>query len=190
MSILGLWQWDNNLFANLALPDGLDKQSVIDNILAECAELEALYTSPEFMSAIIGVWSNKELPVWSKLYATTQYEYEPIFNYDRTEEETISRDTEGTSNASTTSKGTNLEQVAAFNSSELQDSNQVDSEATTSGSGSNTENEDVTRKLRSYGNIGVTTTQQMIEAERKVVQFNIIDHIVESFKHRFCLMVY
>lgn len=40
------------------------------------------------------------------------------------------------------------------------------------------------------GNIGVTTTQQMIEAERELVRFNIYDVIIESFKQRFCLLIY
>lgn len=41
-----------------------------------------------------------------------------------------------------------------------------------------------------YGNIGVTTSQQMIEEERKVVEFNIYDYITDEFKSRFCLLVY
>lgn len=40
------------------------------------------------------------------------------------------------------------------------------------------------------GNIGITTTQQMIEAERELVRFNIYDVIIESFKQRFCLLNY
>lgn len=40
------------------------------------------------------------------------------------------------------------------------------------------------------GNIGVTTTQQMIEAQRQVVLFNMVDVIVNDFKNRFCLLVY
>ena len=43
---------------------------------------------------------------------------------------------------------------------------------------------------RLYGNIGVTTTQQMIEAEREVVKFNIVDYIIGSFKKRFCILIY
>lgn len=43
---------------------------------------------------------------------------------------------------------------------------------------------------RETGNIGVTTTQQMIKEEREVDQFNIYDYIVQSFKRRFCLLVY
>ena len=41
-----------------------------------------------------------------------------------------------------------------------------------------------------YGNIGVTTTQAMIEAERNLVKFNIYDFIIDSFKARFCILIY
>lgn len=48
------------------------------------------------------------------------------------------------------------------------------------------------RKLNSriHGNVGVTTSQHMIEEERRVVMFNITQVIVDDFKQRFCLMVY
>lgn len=48
---------------------------------------------------------------------------------------------------------------------------------------------DTTTKRRT-GNIGVTTTQKMIAEQREVAEFNIIDYITESFKNRFCLLVY
>ena len=47
-----------------------------------------------------------------------------------------------------------------------------------------------TRTGHTSGNIGVTTTQQMIEAEREVVQFNIYDFIVKSFCDKFVLGVW
>lgn len=53
-----------------------------------------------------------------------------------------------------------------------------------------TGNRNLLRKGRAHGNIGVTTSQQMIEAERDVAQYNIIDVIINSFKNRFCLQVY
>ena len=40
------------------------------------------------------------------------------------------------------------------------------------------------------GNIGITTTQQMINEEREVDKFNLMDYIIDSFKKRFCLLVY
>ena len=54
--------------------------------------------------------------------------------------------------------------------------------------------EDVTEStehsVRAYGNIGVTTTQQMLQSERDIVQFNIYDFIADSFKNEFCLLIY
>jgi hypothetical protein len=41
-----------------------------------------------------------------------------------------------------------------------------------------------------YGNIGVTTSQEMVEAEIKVAQHNIYTIIIDDFKKKFCLSVY
>lgn len=59
-------------------------------------------------------------------------------------------------------------------------------ETTTSDSGSTNE----TETNRRTGNIGVTMTQQMIEAERDLALFDFYDMIIKDFKRNFCLMVY
>lgn len=43
---------------------------------------------------------------------------------------------------------------------------------------------------RVHGNIGVTTTQQMLTSEREVVQFCMQEFIIDDFISRFCVMVY
>ena len=48
--------------------------------------------------------------------------------------------------------------------------------------------EEVTRTEQ--GNIGLTSTQQLINEQRDVVKFNILDYIIDEFKQRFCLKVY
>lgn len=41
------------------------------------------------------------------------------------------------------------------------------------------------------GNIGVTTSQQMLESELELVpKLNVMNYIIDSFKNRFCLLVY
>lgn len=40
------------------------------------------------------------------------------------------------------------------------------------------------------GNIGVTTSQQMIQQERDILEFNIYDYITDSFKEQFCVRVW
>lgn len=50
---------------------------------------------------------------------------------------------------------------------------------------------DITRNNHTSGNIGVVTSQQMLEQEIEVsAKLNVIKMIVESFKERFCLLVY
>ena len=48
----------------------------------------------------------------------------------------------------------------------------------------------VVRERTEKGNIGITTTQQMIKEEREVNEFNIYDYIINDFKQRFCLLIY
>jgi hypothetical protein len=194
LSILGLYQYNTNIFDDMEIPDGLDKDVLIDNLLTELAEFEVLYPDAEFLQSLIGRWSRKELPVWQKLYNTTLLEYNPIHNYDRTEEWTdttdVKQNVSGTSDANDTADVQT--KVAGYNDDELVDKNANYSTSTTSAKDNvdTTSNTTNVKNGRAYGNIGVTTTQQMIQAERDVVKFNIYDYIIESFKQRFCLLVY
>lgn len=48
-----------------------------------------------------------------------------------------------------------------------------------------------TRTVLAFGNIGTTTSQTMLEAEINIAKvINVIPLIVDSFKNRFCLLVY
>lgn len=46
------------------------------------------------------------------------------------------------------------------------------------------------REGKIIGNTGFYTKQKMIEQEREIAEYNIIDVIINSFKNRFCLLVY
>ena len=85
LSPLGLYQWDQSIFDLMQIPTALDKPTLIDNLLAETAELEVLYPNPVVFKNLVGVWSAKQIDIWNRLYATTQYEYNPIENYNRYE---------------------------------------------------------------------------------------------------------
>lgn len=202
LSILGLYQFDSSIFDEMAIPQGVDLDTVVNNILMECAEFEVLYTDPPFMKAAIKAWSNKNLPVWDALFATTHYTYDPIYNYDRTEEYT---DTEKTGGKSTRSPNLTDETSHGLTTTQAQNSfenaGMVDAvRNTNSGKDTitrkgkeeleNSEDRTFTHKARLYGNIGVTTTQQMIQQERDISEFNIYDRIILDFKLRFCLMIY
>lgn len=300
MSPLGLYRWDNSIFDLMQIPEELDKPTLIDNLLTETAELEVLYPNPVVFKNLVGVWSTKQIDIWNRLYATTQYEYNPIENYNRyetgSEGGTGSTTHSGTdTTADTTTYGgtdrrteaimqggndTNTRQfaeggtegeattaqmalggqdvvtgadtkghwIAGFDSATSgqddglvkQTRDQDDATNTTaygkteSDAGSKTttfgktesesdttaygKTENVTEQrtygqtiqkagnmthgeqiattnngsheLHAHGNIGVTTTQQLIKEQREVELFNIYDIIIEDFKMRFCILVY
>ena len=85
MSPLGLYRWDETIFDLMQIPTALNKPTLIDNLLAETAELEVLYPNPVVFKNLVAVWSAKQIDIWNRLYATTQYEYNPIENYNRYE---------------------------------------------------------------------------------------------------------
>ena len=85
LSPLGLYRWDETIFDLMQIPSALDKPTLIDNLLSETAELEVLYPNPVVFKNLVGAWSAKQIDIWNRLYATTQYEYNPIENYNRYE---------------------------------------------------------------------------------------------------------
>ena len=85
LSPLGLFNWDQTIFDFMQIPSALNKDTLVENLLAETAELEVLYPNPIVFKNLVGVWSAKQIDIWNRLYATTQYEYNPIENYNRYE---------------------------------------------------------------------------------------------------------
>lgn len=213
MTVEGLYNYDSSLFDSFKVPDGLDKQTAVDVICIRTRELELLYPDFNYIKNRISIWSKKFQSNWEALYKTTVLEYNPIENYDRQEDwtdtdtgsETSQRDGKNEGKSSTSNESMRSDKVTdqntAFNSG-LQDYHKqlVDSDGTNSEnhteSSSDSESGSVNRKNthtrsgRAHGNIGVTTTQEMIQSERDLVVFNMYDVIAESFVETFCLMIY
>lgn len=224
LSPLGLYNWDNNLFDLFQIPEGLDKDTLIDNLLAETAELEVLYPNPVVFKNLVGVWSVKNLPVWTKLYNTTLLEYNPIENYNRYEDGTHADMDTHTQSGTDTHTDTDTHTGADTTTAERKDEHYIagydsvasgendglvkqtrdESEGTTTATYGSTytnnggvtygktinESNQGVHSLHAHGNIGVTTTQNMIKQERQIDLFNIYDIIIQDFKMRFCILVY
>lgn len=178
VSLWGMCQVDPTILDGLILPAGMDADVVKDNLLLETESMQILYPNAPFLKAAIQVWAAERLEVWTKLYNTTQLDYDPIENYDRKEQSSSSNT--GGASGSTTVTGS----ATAYNSDQFADVSKSVS------SGSNQSNSSGTYASRVHGNIGVTTTQQMIEQERKTVQFCMTEYIINDFITRFCVGVY
>lgn len=190
LSLRGLYRYDPTVFDELVLPEtDVDRDDLIEALVLECADLEVLYPQPEVLRDAIGLWSRRRLSNWVKLAETLHYEYNPIHNYDRTETHERATGRTYSDTAEGNGTGTSTGSRNAYNSGWTEQDKAVSSNSsTTERSGEQNEEEGIT--IRASGNIGVTTTQQMIEDERRVVGYNLTEAIIDEFKRRFCLLIY
>ena len=178
VSLWGMYQADSTILDGLIVPTGMDVDNLKQNLLLETESMEILYPNAPFLKAAITVWAAERKDVWDRLYATTQLQYNPIENYDRIEESTKS-DVGGSSGSTT-----NTHANTSYDSNTFKDTDKDIS------SGSNTSHASSAFQSRTHGNIGVTTSQQMITAEREVSEFCMTQYIIDDFISRFCVGVY
>ena len=190
LSIMGLYDYDNTIFDDMYIPVGMDKETLISNILIECAELEVLLPDASVMKQAIAFWSNAQAKVWDKLYETTELEYNPLWNKDAHYTETETHDLTATRNLASTDDGTDTEKRSAYNATGFQNQQQTTTDHDYTDTGTVKDQGTITRERTEYGNIGVTSSMQLIEAQRDVVKFNMYDYITRSFKERFCILIY
>lgn len=260
--------------------------------------MQIVYSEPDTLRFMIRVWSERNIIRWQRLVDTTLYDYNAIYNYDRTEEHVRKNNTyelngmarntktdgstsangstgevrEGTENVvsdgvNSTTRTPNLTDKNEYGSREVYDITDIDNGGTKrfrsgynapteiaverdetnnkhvktgntghegadtlkrtgtektdgtahvetdtkttskmEGSTENTgtskgnvqervndqraRNEYNTEIVRAYGNIGVTTTQKMLQEEREIVDYDVISVIVSDFKRQFCVLVY
>ena len=238
ITTVGFYQYmnayNNDLFGLLNLPPGIDKDTLVNNIMLRGGEFEVVYSNPDFYKSAIGLWSNKHYRTFEKWINALNIDYNPLENYDRMEEwsdsgsrtntgtvsdsgshtNTGTQSTETTGNDNFTGSGnsTSSDEISAYNSNSFQNdkknttnsSNSSETNTTAnntrtdnlSESNSNTRTDNLSektnsdRKGRAHGNIGVTTSQQMLQSELDIAKWNIYEQITDLFLSEFCIMVY
>ena len=179
LSPLGLYRWDETIFDLMTIPSALNKQTLIDNLLTETAELEVLYPNPVVFKNLVGVWSAKQIDIWNRLYATTQYEYNPIENYNRYETgsedgagSTVHSGTDTTADT-TTYGGTDGRTEAIMQGGRDTNTRQMAEGGTQGESTTNSMAEGgsttVNKQVAEGGTQGETTTAQMAQGGQDVV---------------------
>ena len=216
--LLDLLYYDDTIMDFFTVPDGIDRQLALDTIYQRCGLTPLYHPDPAWLKFYVGRWCSKNAKTWEELYKTTVQDYNPIYNYDRTEEttdtrsgtRTLSEDTSsntkqnGDTSVTDTSSDNSEHTTSADNSdtyepgykdvSSRQDtqasesSNRVD--VTGDRAVAETTGETYSHKMRAFGNVGVTTTQEMLSAQRTLVRYNVYDEIADSFKEEFCLYIY
>lgn len=126
------------------------------------------------ITAAVADFINSHVYELDKLYATTEAEYDPIQNYSMTES--------GTDETHAMSSGNTIDYTTSYNSSAENKTGK--SEA--GGSSSTTLTHNFTRS----GNIGVTTSQQMLQSERDIAKFDFIGYVAEMIVNNFTTSEY
>lgn len=126
------------------------------------------YTDAEFNEAVTS-FVNSHVYELDGLFHTTDADYNPIENYNMTET--------GRDETRSSSSGSTTEFSTSYNSTTENETGK--SEA---GGSSNTA---LIHSFSRSGNVGVTTTQQMLEAQRDIVKFDFIGYVAELIVNNF-----
>ena len=187
ISLLGLYNWDNTLFDGWTLPEAIDAEILRGLLIQECGELETTLPEPDLFKAVTGLWTRRKGRAWARALAAMTASYNPIHNYDRNETYT---DTEsGSGGSDTSASNTRTDKTAAFNSSTYENKGQSTESGT--GESSSTYGRTLSHTARMSGNIGVTTSQQMVNDELDLSdRLDPYWIIVRDFKKEFCVQVY
>lgn len=186
LTFRGLYNYDPSIFDNCVFPDGVDADTVISHVMWDGGDLELLYSNADYIKEQLGVFCTAMGYKWGKLYGTLTLEYNPIENYDRIEEYTD--DGIANSQDTRTDNITTANAAAPFNEESLKTRETNTQTGTVGNVGSNTTK--VTHTGRIHGNVGVTTSQQMLESERNVALFNLYKVIANDIIDYFCISIW
>lgn len=214
ITLRGLYNFDNSLFDLLTFPAGIDRDLAINRILNKSEEFELVYSDFEYLKDRIGIWGEMWQRTFSKWVEALSIDYDPLYNYDRHEvykdiKKSDYKDNtkENSSSLSSTTTGSNTssdteEKVSAYDAATYSEKQKETASATTSQTGSGNasgninrdangnSNETIEHDAHLFGNIGVTTSQQMLTDQLKVVEWNLYEHISDIFIDEFCILIY
>ena len=211
ITLWGFYQYDSTLFDGVVLPDGIDKDNLVANIMRNSGDLYPYHQIPEYLKRNITFWFSRRLFDFERMYEALRVEYSPIENYDRKENTTRNYENSGTDKESTTLGSTttstnigsndNENKVSAYNENDYtnreKDTQSYNSTLTNTGSGTDVTQTEYGLKrkevedIRVHGNIGVTTLQQMIESEMELrAKYDIYKIISREFEREFLVQVY
>lgn len=219
ITLYGMMMYDETLFDDIVLPEGLDKDILVAEIISKSGDLFPYYQVPPILKRNISYWFIRRKYDFEQMYKALTAKYNPIENYDRYEAVSRNYTNSGKDNTSrtyrnentstdTTTLGTKIitsEGVSAYNSNDY--ANRSKTDTTNSGSDKNinvansqssddsTVNygavRDESEDVHVHGNIGVTTNQQMIEAEEELrIKYDLYSMIVTLFEREFIVQIY
>ena len=116
ITLYGFYQYDKTLFDGVVLPDGINKENLISDIMRTSGDLYTYHQIPEMLKHNITYWFSRRLFDFERMYNALRSEYSPIENYDRMED--IEREYKDSgSDTETLTLGSSTEEVTTLGSS-------------------------------------------------------------------------
>lgn len=196
LTLIGLYNYtEGAIFQGVNVPEGIQKALFISRLLLTRGEFGVLYPDPEFFQEAARIWSDTWAPEFDKIYAALSDEYNPLHNFDRYEEytDTEGKERSGSSSANSSSSSESEDKVSAYNESTYQPDSMgtTSAESTTAATSEETEDRNLSHTGHLYGNIGVTTSQQMLEAEVQLrLNTKMIDIMCDRFAQELLILTY
>lgn len=203
MTLIGLYNYNPTIFDLLTVPADIDKDTLVDNILQRSGQFEVMYPDDEYIKFSIGAWSRKWQKTFTRWTDALKLEYNPLENYDRQEDWTDDNTTSSSdvgsssSNTSGTTNSTTTNKVSAYDGGDnltTRDQSITDGTDSSASSGNTTLTRSGTdngvHSGRIHGNIGVTTSQQMLQSELDLGYWNVYEKITDLFLTEFVIPVY
>lgn len=204
-NVCNLYGYDD-VFKDIEINEKLDKDTLINTILDNCAMYEPIYPELEILNMKIKVFFKKHKIEFDKLVYLYSLKYEqdynPIWNKDgtKTHIETTERSKDNTVDNSHNSiindAGEDINQVSAYdsngfsNDSKTTNTNKRNENGNNNTRGNEKENIKLSIEDIEKGNIGVTTTADMINQEIDLQsKFNVYEVIARMFFDELCLHV-
>lgn len=157
-----------SLFDDIRLPNGVDKQTLVNTILIESGEFEVMYTDGDFLKVAINTWFERKYNMIDRWIKAINIDYKPLENYNRTEKWTDKANgtttNSGTKNSTTNNSGKDT-LVGTTNNSGSKTST---ASSNSSNSSTDTNNETVNNTKSGSTAIGAQTSSD----ETKVSAFN------------------
>lgn len=186
--------WDGDLFDNITLPSGMDKTTVVNQIMLDNGLLEVVYPQHELLKGLIKAHFLARQLDYQRLWDAVSQTYNPLYNLDR--KNTLTEKTERTENTTgnTTSNATQSteQKVSAFDSSTYQPSEQMSGNTSdTTDATTDSQGQDVhTLESHEEGSIGVITPQDMLRREFNIRRdWNIYKFISMDFRDQFMIQL-
>lgn len=179
-----------DIFDGIEIPETVDRDTLIDRIFIRCGEFSIMHTDIEYMHAQILNFFNIHKDTFDRWCNAMAIEYDPIENYNRYEDYSGDGSNSGANSSNGTDSSTETDTKAAFNSSSYEPYEKSVVSGSSNMSGTNSGEYEEKHTSHIHGNIGVTTSQQMLQSEIELARFNIYKAIADLFADEFCIMVY